>query len=100
MSADFLASVSGALLSLIFAYVPGLKGWFDGLAGEMKRGIMAALLLVVAAAVFGLACANLAGDFGLAATCDKSGLIEIVKAFVAALVANQATYALLVVKSK
>ena len=46
MSADFLASVSGALLSLIFAYVPGLKGWFDGLAGEMKRGIMAALLVV------------------------------------------------------
>ena len=98
MSADLLASILASALSLVFAYLPGASSWYDGLDSTAKRLVMAAGLVIVAAASFGLACASLAVDFGLSLTCDKPGLIGLVQAFVAALIANQATYVLAVRK--
>jgi len=98
MTAELLASTLAVILSLLFSSVPGVKDWYDALDGTTKRLVMAAGLLLVAAGSFGLACASLAGDFGLALTCDKPGLIGLVQSFVAALVANQATYLLTVRK--
>jgi hypothetical protein len=93
MSAEFLTSLVAVVLSLAFSYAPGLAGWFGSLVGDRKRLIMLFLLAVVSLAVFGLSCAGLGGDFKIAVTCDKAGAIELLKIFIAAMIANQATYA-------
>lgn len=81
------------LLSLAFSYVPGLRDKFDALDPTYKRLIMLALLLVVAAALYGLACAGVV-EFANGATCDRAGLVELARAFLAAMMANQAAYLL------
>lgn len=91
MDATVLAGVAGVLLSLIFGYVPGLKQWFDGLDSMYRRLIMLGALVVVTAGAFGLACV---GWFNMPLTCDQAGLEGLVTAFIAALVANQATYSI------
>lgn len=96
MTADELAVLAGAVLSLLMAYIPGLSGWYSGLAGDHKRVLMAGLLLAVAGGAYGLACGGLAADLGLAVTCDRAGLLALIRAYIAALMANQATYQLAV----
>lgn len=90
MSAEQLAAIAGAILSLLFSYVPGLSDWYGALESTQKRLLMAALLLLVAAGVFGASC----GGIWTAVTCDKAGALGLVNALIAALVANQATYTL------
>lgn len=92
MTAETLALYSGIALSLIFSYVPGLAGKFAGLDATIKRLVMLGLLLVVALAVVGIACAGFASEIGLVVTCDKPGFVGVLKAFVFAMIANQATY--------
>lgn len=92
MTADGLALYAGVLLSLLFSYVPGLNTWFAGLEAIYKRLIMLALLLLTALAVYGIACIGWGEWLGVALTCDKTGLVELVRAFVLAMIANQATY--------
>jgi len=88
MTSETLSSVFGVVLSLVFSYLPGAEGWYTPLDPNKKRLVMLASLLVITAAVYGLACA---GEYsGL--TCDHTGLVAAVKMFVAALIANQATY--------
>lgn len=90
MTSDLLASISGIVLSLLFSYIPGVRQWYNALAGESKRLVMAGLLLAVAVGVFALACAGYTG----AATCDERGAVGLVRILVLALVANQSTYLL------
>lgn len=94
MNASGLAAVAGTILTLSFSYVPGLKDWYETQDGNVKRLIMLGLLVVVALGSFGLACANLAGDFGVTVTCDQAGVVGLVNALIAAVVANQAVYAI------
>jgi len=91
MTAETLALYGGVVVSLLFGYVPGLSTWFSGLETIYKRLVMALVLLVVAIGVVGLACAGY-GNVGV--TCDQAGLEGVVRAFIAALIANQATYTL------
>lgn len=95
MSAEELSMMAGALLSLLFAYVPGLSGWFDKLDTVYKRLIMGASLLTVSLGMFGLSCAGLLD----VATCDKMGAFNMLNLFIRAMVANQGTYQLFVKKS-
>ncbi len=88
MNATELSAVAGVALSLAFSYIPGLSGWFDEKDPTSKRLIMAAVLLVAVAVIFGLSCANVI----TAASCDQPGVVGLVSALIAALVANQATY--------
>ena len=107
MDAETLAGTAGALLSLLFAYVPGLSGWYERLGkgqaeesgGVYRRLVMMAALLVTALGSYGLACTGAGAEFGLALTCDRSGLVGLLRALVLALAANQATY-LLAVRGK
>lgn len=94
MTADTLTMFAAALLSLAFSYIPGLNSRFDALAPEYKRLTMAGLTLVVAAAVYALACYGIADQLGLSVTCDQPGLIGLIRAWIAAVVANQGAYAL------
>ena len=92
MDANMIAGAAGVILALLFAYVPKLNEWYAGQTAQVKALIMLALLAVVAGGAYGLACWGWAGDFGVNVTCDKAGGIALLKAFIAALVANQSTY--------
>lgn len=88
MTAELLSAIAGILLSLAFSYIPGISDWFDQLDPTRKRLVMASLLFVTALGTFGLSCAGLID----ATSCTQAGAWSLVNAFVAALVANQATY--------
>jgi hypothetical protein len=90
MNAEQLSSIAGVILSLIFSYVPKVSEWYAGREATEKRLIMAGLLLLVALGAFGLSCADVVS----VVTCNKDGALGLVYAFIAALVANQATFAI------
>lgn len=94
MDANTLSAAAGLLLSLAAAYLPGFSDWYGALPGAQKRLVMLALLAAVALASVGLACAGLGDDLGLPLTCDAAGVWTLLRAFLAALTANQATYLL------
>jgi len=94
MSAESLALISGAVLSLLFSYIPGLNVKFAELGSEVKRLIMAGLLLAVAASVYGLSCAGWGASLGIVVPCDQEGLLSLIQVFVLALIANQSAYAI------
>ena len=93
MSAETLALTGGALLSLLFGYVPGFKNWFGAKEPVIQRLIMAVSLLVVSALTFGAGCANLQLP-GVVITCDTPGLWALFQIFLLALVANQGMYSI------
>lgn len=92
MSVEQLSQYAGVLLSLLLAYIPGVASWYDGKDASTKAGIMAGLLAVVAFGIYGLACLGWVVDLGVA--CTQMGAIELVKLFISALIANQATFML------
>lgn len=65
MSAEQLSLIAGAILSLVFSYVPGVAPWFAGLRSEYKRLLMAGLLLLSAAVVMALSCSSWGADWGI-----------------------------------
>jgi hypothetical protein len=91
MDVTQLAATAGVVLSLVFSYVPGVKGWFDGLPTDGKRLVTGLSIIVVAGAVFGLTCGNVIGS---TVACSKQGGLDLLGAVIAALVANQATFVL------
>lgn len=112
MTTETLTLLAGSLLSLGFSYIPGLSGWYNRLGeggeagsdggadrqrsdgGTSKRLVMLALLVLVAAGAFGLACSGWGTTLGLALTCDQPGAAGLVRALALALIANQSTYAI------
>lgn len=92
MSAAELSSIAGVILSLAMSYIPGLSDWYNKFDSTKKSGIMAVLLLVVTLSVFGLACGKVLAS--VAITCDKAGALSLIQAYIAALIASQATFVL------
>ena len=92
MTAEQLIAIAGAILSLAFSYIPGLKARYEPLSDEMKRLVMLGLLVLVVAGVFGLACSRFGTYLGIAVACDEPGLVALVWALVLAIMANQSTY--------
>lgn len=84
-----LAALAGALLSLLFEYVPGLSGWYDTKPETTKRLVMLGAIVVVAAGVYGLSCFNTPWVY---VECSTSGLFELLGAVLFAIVGNQATH--------
>jgi len=89
MDTQTLSGIAGAVLSLLFSYIPGLSDWFGNLSDKQRSLVMLLSLLVTAGGIYALSCAQLT-DIGT--TCDKKGAMDLVKIFIAALVANQGTY--------
>lgn len=96
MSVELLSSLAAMALSLAAAYLPGFSTRYRALPGEAKRLLMAGMLLAVAAGALGLACAGWSAAAGIEVTCDAPGAWMLTRAFVAALIANQAAYTLAV----
>jgi hypothetical protein len=92
MTSEMLSMYAGVLVSLLFSYLPGLSKWYEALSTEYKKLIMAGSLLVVAIGVVAIACLGYGSLFDLDVVCDKSGIAQVVKAFMLALVGSQATY--------
>lgn len=96
VSPDILVAVASSALSLLVAYVPGLKQKFEALTREEKARVMAALLIGVTLVIYGLACADLLHLFGLAVACTAESAVELIQLLFTALVVNQAVFALFV----
>lgn len=93
MTADLLAGTAAIILSLVFSYIPGLNTWYAALQKELKQLIMLGLVVIVAAAAYGLACAGVLADLtGIPLACDQAGLLGLFRAVVVAIVANQSVY--------
>lgn len=105
MSAEMIAAIAGALLSLGFSYFPGLSAWFESMGelpdggydnGTRKRLVMLGLLLLVSASVFGLACTGwgeiVFGQAEPVPTCDQKGIVGLLRALILAVMANQSVY--------
>jgi hypothetical protein len=92
MTPDLLSSLAAVILSLMASYLPGFSPWFDALTPNYKRLIMLALLVLIAAASYGLSCYGLGEELGIPLTCDAPGLIGLIRALLAAVIANQATF--------
>ena len=91
MTTEELVAIVGAILAILFAYVPGFANWFNPLGAEIKRLIMAGLMVCVGAAIFGLSCANLLTRI----SCDFQGAWGLIIAILAGIVANQSLFAIL-----
>jgi hypothetical protein len=88
---EILSTLAGAALSLLFSYVPGLNTRFAELSPDIKRLVMAGMLLLTTAALYGLSCGGIL-QTGL--TCDQPGLVRAIYTFFLALIANQSTYSI------
>ena len=84
MDIEIIAAVAGLLLSALFSFVPKLNTTFAALDGTYKRLIMLGTLVAAVLLIWGAGCIGLWGE------CYEWR--EVVRAFLAALVANQATY--------
>lgn len=102
MSAELLSTIAGAVLSLLFSYVPGLSNWYQKLGqngdgvdgGTARRLIMLGLLLLTAVGSIGLACTGWGASFGMTLTCDQPGIVGLIQELALAVMANQSTYSL------
>lgn len=94
MSAETLSLIAGAVLTLVFSYVPGLSEKFAALDSTNKRLIMLAVLATSAAAIYGLGCVGWALPFGFEVSCDVAGIQALIRSFILAAVANQGLYTL------
>ena len=92
ITADFLGMAAGVILSLGFSYVPGLREWFEALSGTKKRLVMLILLLAVAIGALALACKDYAVYLGFQASCDRGGIVALVRMFLVAMMANQGAF--------
>lgn len=95
-TSEVLVGIVGVAMSLAFAYVPGLREKYDALDAAGKARVMAVCLVVASLVVFGLACANILYLFGLMVACTADSAVGIFRILLAALVANQAAFVLLV----
>lgn len=93
MTPEILFGAAGAILSLLFSYIPGLNVWFASLKSEIKSLIMLGLIVIVAGAAYGLACAGVLENLtGIGLTCDQPGLLGLIRAVFLAIIANQSTF--------
>lgn len=93
MTAQDLSTYAAILLSLVCSYFPGIKDAFDLLLPTYKRLVMLILLTITTAAIFGLACWGV-WHTPVSITCDATGAAALVKALIAAIIANQAAFLL------
>jgi len=92
MTAEMISGIASSILYIIMSYVPKADGTWESLTSNQRKLIILVLTLCVAIGAVLLACTGLASEFGLTITCDKSGVVAVIKSFFVALIANQAIY--------
>lgn len=90
MASEWLSRFVGVLISLVFAYVPGLSEWYAAQDGTRKRFVMLAALAVACVAIFGASCAGWTDQVA----CTQQGASGLFRIAFDVVMANQATYLL------
>ena len=85
MTAQVLSGLAGAILSLIFSYLPGAAPWFDTLTPTQRRLTMAGLMLAVTVVVMTWKC-------NLQTECLTASWQDYLTVYASALVANQTIF--------
>ena len=88
MNLETFGILAGAALSLLFAFVPGFKGWYEKLPPDYKQLVMLGLIFVVVAGKFGLGCLGKDQTFA----CNADGAYEALVAFILAIAMNAGVY--------
>lgn len=87
-----ISGAAGALLALLFQYVPGLSTWFEAQSRQIRALTMLACILASSAILYAASCWQL----WPAVACGEQGLrdlvVGVVAAILASLTANQATH--------
>ena len=86
---NVVMSLAGAVLALLFGYVPGVRTWYEALEPTRKALVMAGALLLASVLLYLAGCYT---PWQVGVTCDETGFWTLTQMFIAALVANQATY--------
>lgn len=89
MTDNLLVGIAGVLLSLAFAYIPGLKDKYAQLSSQHKALVMLALVVGAALIVYAASCADAPWS---PVECGEKGIWTLIELVLAALVGNQATY--------
>ncbi len=87
---SLLASIAGVLLSLAFAYIPGLSDWFGQQSSQTKSLLNLGCLALAALGAYAVTCWQIFNIPGL--TCSEPSVRTLVAAFLTALAVNQGTY--------
>ena len=87
---SLLASIAGALLSLLFTYVPYFSDWFGQQSSQVKSLLNLGCLALAALGAYAVTCWQLFSIPGM--TCSEPGIRTLVAAFLTALAVNQGTY--------
>lgn len=90
MASEWLSRAAGVLLSLVFAYVPGLSDWYQTLDGTRKRVVMLGALALTCVLLFGASCAGWTDQVA----CTQQGASGLLRIAVDVFIANQTTYLL------
>ena len=95
MTTAVLLQFAASLLSIIFRFVPKSEGWWNTKAIPIvKRLIMAGLVTLSAAILYGMSCLGWLDALNWNLVCDSNGLQQLVSLVFAVLV-NQGTYNLI-----
>ena len=89
MNENIVMPLAGAVLALVFGYAPGVRTWYEALEPTRKALVMAGALLLASVLLYLAGCYT---PWQVGVTCDQTGFWTLAQMFIAALVANQATY--------
>jgi len=87
-----VVAILAAITSLVFEFLPKVKGWFEAKTAEQKRQINAVALFVIVAVVFAGGCFQLFSADNL--FCDVQGVIDAVVLYLQAIAVNQGVHKL------
>lgn len=84
-----LGIIAGTVLSLVLSYAPGVAKVYEELSQEIKQAVNIGLMVLVAAIIFVLSCAN---QLDIGVICALSGALDLVLLILSGLIATQGIY--------
>jgi hypothetical protein len=89
----FAFALSGVVFSAVLEYFPKLESWFNGLSDNQQRSLVLGSGVGLVLGAFGLECLELVT--GLPWVCSEVGLVNVLAAYIAYIVASQSAYLIL-----
>jgi hypothetical protein len=90
MNSDELSAGAGIALSLAMSYIPGLRDKWATLQPDVKRAILAGIMLAISVGIFAAGCGGILKNV----PCDQTGALGLLRVLAVGLIANQTTYAM------
>lgn len=92
LTPEWLAIAAGAVISLLFSYIPGLNVWYAGKSEQFKKLFMLGVLVVVTGVLIAAMCLNIITIQG--AVCEKASLMTFLFSLALAVMSNQSVFGL------